>query len=299
MKAIWIVGLLLLAGVVHSDPLPEWINAPTQDSTHTFYSVGSGPTIEEAKANALANLSMRLIVNVESETQSYSKLADGQLDQRLNQSTIQASEKMTFVKTNIINTFVAKNETHVNVSADKSEVFNTIKSDLVSTLMPLIKTDLSQSEIIANRLKFEQEIQHSSKFISLLRAYQQNVTALEAKIEHFVAVSNQLISETSFHVMASQIDKLGLVKSMSERLQKLGFSNLDKPHQLKVTLVGPQILYTVQNSHHAYKAAGEIYFSFNNEVILVKKIDEFEFSKDKSIAWTSMVTELTNLIPLR
>lgn len=297
MKTIWMVALLLLSLSVNAEALPPWVTTGSADTDTSFYTVGSGKSTAIAKSNALKDLSLRLIVNIESETESYSNLQNGQLDQRLNISTIQASEQLTFVKTQIVKTFNGENEIFVLVSADKSSVFNTIKDDINNTIWPLTKYNgLDKSQIIVNRFKLNEYLPTYQKYLSLLRAYQQDTAYIDTDIKKFTSMSNSVINDTDYTVVASENDPLTVVKSISNRLQKIGFSNAAKNHHLKVTFVGPELQYTIQNNHHAYKATGIVYFSFDNQVVMTKKINEFEFSKDKSIAWSAMKTKLNNLI---
>lgn len=298
MKTIWTIMLLLLSQFGCAQSIPNWVHAPSLDSQATFYSVGSGSSIELAKSDALTNLALRLIVNVESETESYSNLDNGKLNQRLNMSTIQASEQLTFVKTEIVKTYVEHEETHVLVSVDKMAVFDSIRDNFSNTILPLTAIDnMSTAQILVNRLKLDEYLPLYQKYLSLLRAYQQPVQNIENALSRFRISSNDHIKQTAFTVITNKQDELGLAKSYSDRLLKKGFSNASQPNTLKLTLVGPELQYTIQNEHHAYRAIGEVYFSYNGAVVLTKKIDLFEFNKDKSIAWGTLVTALNSIVP--
>ncbi|MDC2889127.1 LPP20 family lipoprotein [Psychrosphaera algicola] len=149
--------LLLLSQFGCAQSIPNWVHAPSLDSQSNFYSVGSGSSLEVAKSNALTNLALRLIVNVESETESYSNLDNGKLNQRLNMSTVQASEQLTFVKTEIIKTHVEGEETHVLVSVDKMTVFNSIRDNFSNVILPLTNSDkVPAAQILVNRLKLDE-----------------------------------------------------------------------------------------------------------------------------------------------
>ncbi|MDO6720713.1 LPP20 family lipoprotein [Psychrosphaera sp. 1_MG-2023] len=298
MKTIWTIMLLLLSQFGCAQSIPNWVHAPSLDSQSNFYSVGSGSSLEVAKSNALTNLALRLIVNVESETESYSNLDNGKLNQRLNMSTVQASEQLTFVKTEIIKTHVEGEETHVLVSVDKMTVFNSIRDNFSNVILPLTNSDkVPAAQILVNRLKLDEYLPLYQKYLSLLRAYQQPVQTIENALNRFRIASNDRINQTAFTVITNKQDELGLAKSYSDRLLKKGFSNSSQANTLKLTLVGPELQYSMQNDHHAYRAIGEVFFSYNGDVVLTKKIDLFEFDKDKSIAWSTLVSALNSIVP--
>ncbi|MDC2889128.1 hypothetical protein [Psychrosphaera algicola] len=94
----------------------------------------------------------------------------------------------------------------------------------------------------------------------MLRAYQQPVQTIENALNRFRIASNDRINQTAFTVITNKQDELGLAKSYSDRLLKKGFSNSSQANTLKLTLVGPELQYSMQNDHHAYRAIGEVFF---------------------------------------
>lgn len=294
----WIIALIFISHFGFSKTLPSWVLNPIKDSPSSFFTSGSGKSIEEAQADALNSLAMRLIVNVESETQSHSQLSDGQLKQRLNQSSIQVAEKMTFVDTKIVNSYADEHGAHVLVTVNKPSVFRQLVTDIQQNLLPLtVVKGRSTAQIIESRLNFDAIVPQYYKYIALLRAYSQDVTNLQPPIDRYLTITNELFATISYKVLTAGKDPMGLVNTMSTRLAAKGFTQAEKLQQLTVTLVGPELLYTVQSDHHAYKANGTVYFALNDEVFLQKKIDAFSFDKDKSLAWSSLSEQINRMIP--
>lgn len=297
MQKLWILAFVFISHFSLADALPQWITHPVPDSTSHFYSAGSGPSIKDAKANALNQLSMRLIVDVSSETQSFSKLENGKLNQRLNQTSVQQTERLTFVNIKVINSFVNTEESFVLVSVDKQSVFTQLRDEIVKDLLPFTETKLTETgQVLANRLNFDLLYPRYQKYLALLKSYDIDTQFAALPIEKFVNMTDQLIALTSFSIIAPEHDPLGLTALFSDRLSHYGFSQQANQHHLKLTLVGPELVYTEQNGHHAYRARGQVYFTFDERVISTKAIDEFHFNKDKSLAWSALSDNIKRII---
>ena len=169
VKQLWIVGLLILVQAGCSASQPSWVNKPVSDSQQSFYSAGSGPTVEMAKQNALNNLASRLIVNVENETSTRITKEQNNITSSYHSDSVFKTEALDFFKVEVAKSTVIGTTQHVLISANKQQVFAAIQAKLETNLQPLLQIELTHdAQVLANGIKLDRIYPRYQKYLSLL-----------------------------------------------------------------------------------------------------------------------------------
>lgn len=70
--------------------LPDWVETPPTDNASAIYGIGTGPDLDSAKKQALADVAGKLSTRISSEIKIYQKMVNGKVDDSF-QSTVSAS----------------------------------------------------------------------------------------------------------------------------------------------------------------------------------------------------------------
>ena len=287
-----IVGLLFFVSFsTISQSLPSWFITPPNDSNTDFYSVGSGDSLEQAKQNALVNLSARLIVNIESEQESQVEKLEDDVQMRLIANTIASTEQLTFFKSEVLREQQIDQQMFVLMSSSKSEVLDSIADKLNQTIVPLLQVEGKAEQVtLSQALQFYAIWPTYSKYYRVLQAYDYSVDTFRQMLTQFENRVNFQKRNTSYSIIDSAATRLPLKAVLNQQMQSLGFSQAGGKDQLQVTIVGPEIRYGENNGNVAYQANGKIVYVLNGEQIYSNDINVFEFGVDKAKVW-QQVTE--------
>lgn len=296
-KFIWIVGFILLSTTAEAKSIPDWFTTPPNDSVESFYSVGSGQTIEEAKTDALVTLSTRLIVNIASEQESQVEKQDDEVSMRLISNTVQTTEELAFFKVDVLKQVNAEKQTFVLVSASKKQVFDAIRDKLDTTISPLLQVNATDATTsISQALQFYTLWPTYSKYYRLLQSYQQPTQRFSASLNVFRNEIKTIQNDTGFQVVTGSNKHFGLANSIDDQLQQLGFTKTDKRHHLQATVVGPELKSGTTARDLAYQATGKIVYTMNGAVVFETPISAFAFGSDKSVVWQQLYNDVTKQV---
>jgi hypothetical protein len=107
--------------------IPKWYLNPTPSNTQFYYGAAIGETKNEAKLNALSQISSEISVNIESDFEKNIVLTDDSYNKTLKQNTKASVEKMKFTGVKVIETQYINSEYYSYVKVDRSVLFNAQK----------------------------------------------------------------------------------------------------------------------------------------------------------------------------
>ena len=132
-KSIQIISLIFiilnLQGCLSSKKvvktvLPNWyLNAP-QNNMNFLYGTGEAYTLEEAKTNALNNMSQKLVVSVQSSMNTITTTSSQSYDKKMIRDIKLEAKKITFTNYKVKKAINSGNSFFVLLSVNRDELFN-------------------------------------------------------------------------------------------------------------------------------------------------------------------------------
>ena len=167
-KIIFIVLLLFFSGCgflakkeakLNQQPPSWYINSPSNNSIF-IYGVGSGYDLDEAKHNALNNLSARLIVSIKSSIETKKVSSGDYYNKEINQNIKIDTQKIKFNNVKVEKSVKRGDRYFVLVKVDREKLYNNrlkefqnYDNEIKLNLQNLNKKNILEQIILLNNLK--------------------------------------------------------------------------------------------------------------------------------------------------
>ena len=300
-KTIWIVVSLLML-VACSSTTPKWSLTAPKDTATTFITTGSGPNLKSAKADALQQLSNRLIVNVSNTTSTYNeKTTNGTVLQSIKSLGQLNSEQFSFVGNQVLSSETINNQTYVLVEVNKASVFAPIQNYLTLQITPLIDLQKTDLQIIANGLLLWPQLNTAEQYIELLHVYGEDQFSLKNELTQFKNLFMSLISEAELSIQIgsdSASERLGLAPLLQKEFQTLLTKKQSAKHKIKMIIVGPTVSSYKKAPFFATSITAEQVITINDELVMRRPISSFEFGLQEVQVLTEASASFFNQLAL-
>ena len=300
-KTIWIVVSLLML-VACSSTAPKWSLSAPKDTATTFITTGSGPNLKSAKADALQQLSNRLIVNVSNTTSTYNeKTTNGTVLQSIKSLGQLNSEQFSFVGNQVLSSETINNQTYVLIEVNKASVFTPIQNYLTLQITPLIDLQKTDQQIIANGLLLWPQLNTAEQYIELLHVYGEDQFSLKSELTQFKNLFMSLISDAELSIQIgsdSASERLGLAPLLQKEFQTLLTKKQSAKHKIKMIIVGPTVSSYKKAPFFATSITAEQVITINDELVLRRPISSFEFGLEEVQVLTEASASFFNQLAL-
>ncbi|MDB2373221.1 LPP20 family lipoprotein [Psychrosphaera haliotis] len=300
-KTIWIVVSLLML-VACSSTAPKWSLSAPKDTATTFITTGSGPNLKSAKADALQQLSNRLIVNVSNTTSTYNeKMTNGTVLQGIKSLGQLNSEQFSFVGSQVISSETINNQTYVLIEVNKASVFTPIQNYLTLQITPLIDLQKTDQQIIANGLLLWPQLNTAEQYIELLHVYGEDLFSLKSELTQFKNHFMSLISDAELSIQIgsdSGSERLGLAPLLQKEFQTLLTKKQSAKHKIKMIIVGPTVSSYKKAPFFATSITAEQVITINDELVMRRPISSFEFGLEEVQVLTEASASFFNQLAL-
>ena len=259
---------------------PTWINKANLDTETHFVSVGTAQNLEAARANAIQNLSNRLIVNVSSS--SYSQIAkdtNGATEQSFSSVGVSQSQAFNFVDIKTTASHQEDGQFHAQIKVNKDAFFKQI----IQWLENEIPTGLLTTEqAIAQGLKLWPKQQKLESFITLLSQYRPQGQLYQGRLSAFNHEFYDALAQTKIDLIVADIpsiESLGIKSRLQQALS--GVTNKAATHsmmtdeslseqikkRMALIIVGPNLKVHKQGNLFAVKVSGESVIEVDGKVL--------------------------------
>lgn len=181
--------------------LPKWyMNSPLNTST-TLYGTGEANSLNEAKTNALNNMSQQLVVSVQSSMNTITKSSSNSYSKELIRDIKLSAKKITFSNYKVQKVVQSGNSFFVLLSVNRIKLFNEKQKEL-NTLDIKIETSLTN-------------MQNSTKIEQIYNLEQLKPTILEARNLAFTlyAINNQFDYQSYYSKYDKHLNNINLLKN--------------------------------------------------------------------------------------
>jgi hypothetical protein len=214
----------------NNDTLPNWyLNSPSNTPTY-IYGTSSGYDIEEAKQNALNNMSSRLIVTVGSSIETKKVSSGDYYSKEIVQNLKVDIEKIRYNNVKIEKNKKVGNDVYVLLKVDRIKLFNERKKEFLSydNSIDLTSKNIDQKNILEQIVllnKIEPKIRKNKKrayivyainnsfdYSSYFKKYDDlinNIDLLKSKIVFKVTSNNDLYKNSMINLLNQNNFKVG------------------------------------------------------------------------------------------
>jgi hypothetical protein len=176
------------------------MNSPLNTST-TLYGTGEANSLNEAKTNALNNMSQQLVVSVQSSMNTITKSSSNSYSKELIRDIKLSAKKITFSNYKVQKVVQSGNSFFVLLSVNRIKLFNEKQKEL-NTLDIKIETSLTN-------------MQNSTKIEQIYNLEQLKPTILEARNLAFTlyAINNQFDYQSYYSKYDKHLNNINLLKN--------------------------------------------------------------------------------------
>lgn len=181
--------------------LPKWYMNSPLNTSRTLYGTGEANSLNEAKTNALNNMSQQLVVSVQSSMNTITKSSSNSYSKELIRDIKLSAKKITFSNYKVQKVVQSGNSFFVLLSVNRIKLFNEKQKEL-NTLDIKIETSLTN-------------MQNSTKIEQIYNLEQLKPTILEARNLAFTlyAINNQFDYQSYYSKYDKHLNNINLLKN--------------------------------------------------------------------------------------
>ncbi|MBU2916778.1 LPP20 family lipoprotein [Psychrosphaera sp. F3M07] len=288
---ILVLSLFLLPNTIAAS-LPDWVTTPPGDSNQWFYSVGMGENKKQAQQQALEELSARLQVTAQSNTQQFVEAKNGTTELYLETDSLFTGTNLTFTNIDIVNTAQHNDDVIVLVKVDRQAFFqqlhDQLKDQLTAYLINNRAFGIKQlSPALVKLIQYNQAKPTINKTLVLLRSYSFETVQLDQLMIQLTQAAQSISAKVGYQVLIANNDqkhsstvKLGLINQM----QSIGLSSAQQAHTLKVVFAGLNVETTTTDFHSAIKMSADLIYVLDDQIIYQNPIHATSFSQTPELA---------------
>jgi len=257
--------------------LPKWyLNSPS--NTHnTLYGTGEAYSLNEAKTNALKNMSEQLVVSVKSSMSTITKTSSSTYDKQLIRDINLKTKKISFSNYKVTKAVQTAGTFYVLVEVDKIELFNE-KQEELRLLDNKIDTSINN-------------MQSLSKLEKIYALEKLKPTILEAKDLSFIvhAINNNFDYSPYFTKYEEYINQINILKNnlnikiisntknthykeyLKELLTKENYK-VSNSNEDVIIKISNNIRYSTARGWQIVKASSTLNIISNNKTVSTKTI---------------------------
>ena len=265
---------------------PDWALTPPGDDRLWFYSVGAGNNVTDARTNALADLTSRLSVTVQSTSQQLVSAENNNADFYLDIDTKQRSNVYTFNRVEVLQQYLdaQHNMIYVLTRINKDSFFEQLHQHVLSQVTQVsINAGDNKALQLEKLILFNWQKRSILQDLALLKAYQQDTDKIDAKLQILESQFANLANNTPISVITQNTtdnNKLG------QWLNKAGFNLSVKSNDsaLQVLMTNNNQWQGQDDFQFAHKQKVDLAFVFNSTMLYQKTLSAIAFAPTKAVA---------------
>ncbi|GHB78386.1 hypothetical protein GCM10008107_29850 [Psychrosphaera saromensis] len=287
-----LLTLTFLIPQAQAESLPDWFVNPPGDSMLWFYSVGMGETKQQAQQNALEELSARLQVTVDSNTQQFVESKEGNTDLYLETDSLLSTTGLIFTNIEMVKSAEYNNEIIQLIKIDRQAFFqqqhDSIKQQLTNFLPD--KEELTEKNLSPTLVKLIQYNQIKSSIdnkLSLLDSYAFNTIDLAELITKLQLIAQSVSRTVGYKIVMANVDQTNATDikfSIIKQLQTIGITSDQKEHTLSIVFAGINQEQTTTEFHFAIKMSAELIYLLDDSIIYQFPMTATVFNQSAELA---------------
>jgi len=278
--------------------IPSWYLNPQPNTELKLFGTGEGHSFDEARNNALDNISKRLIVKINSNFQSQTSSSGNNYSKDTTNTLNISTEQMQYTNPKLERSALNKNIYYTEFSINKQELLKHLKA-IFQTREENLKNSFIKSENKNNleQIKILQAMQkdiNANKNLALkLYALNNNFTFSKYinKYNSYIAKLNNLKSSTSIKILSIEANGDYFKTALSTLLTKSGFELNPNQNKGLILHIVPSIQYFNFKSWYIAKASSTLNISYKNKQgnaktiksILIKSVGRSSQSKQSAL----------------
>lgn len=291
-KIFFLASFLLWLPKVHASSLPDWVTTPPGDSNLWFYTVGMGDNKKQAQQNALEELSSRLQVSVQSNTQQFVEAKNGTTELYLETDSLLSTTNLTFTNIDIVKSAEHNNDVILLIKVDRQAFFgqlhNAIKQQLTSYLIDNRALGIKNiSPALVKLIQYNRAKPTINKTMVLLRSYSFETFELDELVIQLKQRAQTISEQVGYQVVLAS-NKQNYARdirlSLINQMQTIGLTSDQHPHTLKAVFAGINLETTTTEFHSAVKMSAEIIYLLDDNIIYQTPINAISFSQTPELA---------------
>lgn len=272
--------------------LPEWVTTPPGDSQQWFYSVGAGEDKQQAQINALEELSSRLQVTAESNTQQFVEAKDGNTELYLETDSLLSTSNLTFTNIDVVKTAKLNNEVFLLVQVDRQVFFqqlhDSIKEKLSTYLIDNRAVGIKNlSPAVFKLIQYNQAKPNIEKTLGLLRSYAFETFELDKLTAQLQQRAQSIAEKVGYQVVLANTEQKhanDINLSLINQMQSIGLTSDKKTHTLKAVFAGINTKTSTTEFHTAVQMSAQLIYLLDDNIIYQTPLNAIAFNQTPELA---------------
>ena len=290
---VFTLFLFVATFIARAADFPEWTLNPPSDDRLWFYSVGADTDVNDARKNALAELTSRLAVTIQSTSQQFvssanSNSSEATADFYLDIDTKQKSNQYTFNRVEVVRQFYDEQHQtfYVLTRINKDVFFEQLHNQLlerVNRLKPDSELAENKAVSLEKLIKFNCQKRSLIQDLALLKAYQQDAEQIDLYLTLMQKQFGQLAAATPLKLISSNTVNLTSIKNW---LSQAGFNlaTTNKNNQLTLFVSDINQWQGEDEFQFANKQNMQLAFVYQGNVLQQQTISSIAFANDQRLA---------------
>lgn len=253
--------------------LPSWFIKPTYQDNKNFYAISSSYSIEEAKKQALNNISSYLSIEIKSSTNIQKNTSLGFYEKNVSQNINTYTKKLQFINAEIIKNEIIDSKFYVLVEVNKNKLFNENKNILDNSDRYINKKieenkNLSILEQIKNLTLLENTLKDSQDKAYILYAinnsfnYKKYISKYQKLLNKKESLIGKIIIKVNNNSSKDNLFKNELINLFNDNSYKISKNNFNV-----ISEISTQINYSKYRDWFISKTLTNIKIYSNNKII--------------------------------
>ncbi len=270
---IMLTGCMNISEKLSQNKTPNWYISSPSNSETFLYGAGEGTNVDEAKSNALNDMSARLVVSVGSVMNTKIKTnSNGGYSKDVLQDVTVEAKKIRFNNTEVEKIQENDNKVFLVMKVNRSKLYNSkykeflIEDARIDEKVKILRNNSVLEQIFAlEDLKSEILSVKSKAFVLYAINNQFDYSKLYTKYDSYLDESDKLKASISISVVTNDKNKFFL-DIISNKLNENNYkiSQLNSDVQVKLT---NKIRYSIARGWHIAKVTTTVAVSSNNKTL--------------------------------
>jgi hypothetical protein len=251
-----------------------------------------GETKPQAQQNALEELSARLQVKVDTNTQQFVESKQGNTDLYLETDSLLSTTGLIFTNIEMVKSAKYNNEIIQLIKIDRQAFFqqqhDSIKQQLTNFLPD--KEELTEKNLSPTLVKLIQYNQIKSSIdnkMSLLDSYAFNTIDLAELITKLQLIAQSVSRTVGYKIVMANVDQTNATDikfSIIKQLQTIGLTSDQNAHTLSIVFAGINQEQTTTDFHFAIKMSAELIYLLDDSIIYQFPMTATVFNQSAKLA---------------
>lgn len=265
---------------------PDWVLNTPSDNRVWFYSVGAGSNQQQAQQAALAELSTRLKVSVQSISQQFVDAKNKQVDFFLEQDSKQVSEQFDFNNVEILSEHQDEQSLFVLVKVNKDSFFNNRLQQLSDNVSRVSPNSLDSPSVKMHKLiNFNWHKNTINSELKFLNAFQIDTESIAQQLSQIERHNQDFASSVKTELVSTDLanELLADIKNWQNKALLNGL-NKNSEHSLTIVVEGVNQRHGQDQFNALTQLEANLNFLYEGEIIYTQYLQSQAFSSNQAQA---------------